>query len=155
MASQRKLIIIGETRFSAGIFLSERIARSKMYGNNLKMEKFGDFYEAEAEFFHRYPSLKENPDFRLNKLFKVRENPGFDVYWSRSRILIAQGFSYQDVWHLDFEEAGEGMCCRNFEDYEDAQCFAGTCFARAWHDSRYLIRRRLKLGVIYHLEDFF
>lgn len=155
MDSKKHQAIIGETRFCAGIFLSERIARSKMYGSHLKMERFGNFYEAEAEFFHRYPSLKENPDFRLNKLFEVRENPGFDVYWSRSRILIAQGFSYQDVWHMDFEEAGDLMLCRNFEDYEDAQCFAGTCFARAWHNSSFLIRRRFKIGVLYHLEDFF
>lgn len=111
---------IGETKYKAGIFASEQVAMKKKYAEYLKLEKFPNFDSAKDEFFFRYGEQISLEEFKLNRLFQVREKPKYSVFYTSwccgmtmsdnfedNRYIILRGYQGQIKWKhgLEYEDA--------------------------------------------------
>ena len=99
--------------------------------------------------------LKQVDSFKLNKLYQIKEKPGFVVYWSKYTILIGEGFDDGDVWTQFFKADEVDMFQRHFDDYEDAQDFARGRFVSMCKCPELFIRHRIKIGVPIDIDEEF
>lgn len=144
--------LIGKTRFSAGLFLSKRIANRKLYASHLKFEEFSDFQTAEQTFFKCYPWL-DTGEFKLNKLYPVKERPEYCIYYTREIVLIGEGDTADEVAAMCFNASEDDVFIKTLSDYEEAQVYARNRFVRYWKNSDYFIPRNLRIGVPVYLKD--
>lgn len=130
---------IGTTKTGAGIFLSDKIIGRKKFANHLRTETFRTFDEAESEFFSRYEDRIDRKNFRINKLYKIKEDSLYSVFFSAEYV----GITYADNCYetadkvLGFELAMPYW--RHNLPYEKAILYLRSHFVNWYKDERLYI----------------
>lgn len=144
---------IGKTRYSAGIFLSKEIGRRKPYGKHLEFEEFANYRIAAAEFERRYPETMTTEEFVLNKLFRVKPESLFSVYWTCVDVVITPDYNSNvnirtilpDDWHIAW--------AKHYLTYDEAQAFARARFLRYYKDGRLYIPFKMRVNIPVNLGE--
>ena len=128
------LCLIGETRYSAGIFLSGAIARRKSYGIHLRLTVFQDFQNAYEQFVSMYSGKVDMRTFQVNRLYKVREDNIFSVFSTPYMIEICRSCDFVSEMRRHFGTEHFRVWERGNLAYEEAMKIAKERFVRYWRD---------------------
>lgn len=144
---------IATTKYSAGIFLSRKIASRQKYAKHLKLEEFDCLNSAIDVFVQRYPGIVECEDFRLNRIFQVKEKPLYTVFWTLNNVVITEDNGNFDKLPVLLPDDWREARCRENMTYEDAQMYASIRFARIYKDQRLCISSNLRINMPISLES--
>lgn len=138
---------IGTTKYSAGIFLSRKIAARQKYAQHLRLEEFPNFDQASEEFFSRYPQLANVDDFNANRIYKVKEEPFYAVFWTLEHVVITIDDDNYDKLEILLPDDWNSAWSKGHLTYEEAQNFAAIRFARIYRNPALCIRGKLRINV--------
>lgn len=142
-----------ETKFSAGIILSVKIAKRKKYFNHLILEEFKDYHTAEKRFFELYGDVVSYEEFEVNKLFAVRDKHIYSVFYSKNFV----GITYtNNVWSNIATIVGEypgRIWTHNSLEYDDAVLLARNKFVEQYGNVQFYIYGRIPINKIIMFED--
>ena len=123
---------IGTTKYSAGIFLSRKIAARTPYSKYLRLEEFEDFGSALSEFFIRYPTLRGCDGFALNKLFRIKEPPLYSVFSTLEHVVITEDKNGFDNIEILLPDDWREAYVKGGLTYEEAQEYARMRFVKIY-----------------------
>lgn len=136
---------IGTTKTSAGIFLSYQIMERKKYKRYLHTESFKCFDDAFKEFFVRYEKWVDRKGFHLNKLYKVKEEPLYSVYFSGDYV----GMTYSSNCYETADKVLGGELAmpywRHNLPYERAMLYLRSHFVNWYKDENLYINKAVRL----------
>ena len=143
---------IGETQYKAGIFLSQRIAENKPYGKHLVLKKFENFNAAETVFFEKYGEVVQKEEFRLNRLFQVRESPLYSVYWTSFCAGVTYTKNFYENMGVILPGHNSFLGVKHDMEYQDAMCYAISIIEshRKFSKKGIITRIRLHMPVYYY-----
>lgn len=144
---------IGSTKFSAGIFLSRQITERKLYADHVKLEEFKSYYLAETEFKTRYPGLIERDEFRLNKLFRVKEEPFYAIFWTSEKIVMTNEKNMYTNIKILLPDDWQDTWSKSSMTYEQAQDFGRARFMRYYKNYRLYLPFKLRLNIPVDIDD--
>lgn len=144
---------IGTTKTSAGIFLSRKIINRKKYGKYLHVERFENLEEAVETFFSRYADWVKREEFRLNKLFRIRENPRYSVFFSGEYV----GLTYSENCYETAEKVLPADAAipywRHNLTYEEATNYVRGHFANWYRNEQLFVNTAVRLHQPIYLSE--
>lgn len=146
MVDQKCLkVILGTTKFKAGIFLSGKIAERKPYFKALKLELFDSVEEAEATFRARYGDTIGDTKIKLNQLYTVKDEHAYSVFWTKHVVGITYTENYYDNFKVLVSDNDEFVWWQHGLSYQDAQLFAQSRFCAIWQNPNLYMMSKISL----------
>ena len=145
---------VAETKYKAGIFLSNKIAEKRPYYKQLSLREFDCFEEAFAFFEKNHTiDVAEDECLRLNHLYSVRDEPFYTVLSTPFAVGITNTKYWQDNVKVLFANAQENVWVKHNLKYEEAQQYAKMRFCKIWKNEKYYVEGKFPLNKIVTLND--
>lgn len=156
MDSARKSLevpcFIGETKFKAGIFLSENIARKKAYFKDLQLFRFPNYLMAKERFMEIYGEFIEE-DFCPNKLYEVRSKKIYSVFSTPYFVGVVETEKSEMIDFTKVTKDVEKIRWQDYLLYENAIKIAKEKFVRIWKNPNLYIHQRIPVNTVILLDD--
>ena len=143
MDNQKKIrgnCFIVQTKCSAGIFLSSDIARRKPYYKYLRFVTYSSFEEAYDEFFKSFGETISKADFKVNKLYKVRDDLGWSVTYCWEFVCLLETYNAAENFEKIIRCYDGFVYWKHGMEYEQAVAFANCKLAQlGYFNSHYVL----------------